>query len=398
MPYYKWRGVNLFGDIKKGRMFAKSSDDLDDTLFNQSIALIASSKVPVSFLLHRISSNDKINFFRQLSVLIDSGVRLPESLRILMDQAGNMKFRQIIFSIESDIQEGNCLGDALQKYPEIFDDLMIKMVCMGQESGKLGSALHMLSDYLEERQSFYKKLKSAALLPLITLAFFSFIAFSIFIFIIPKFEDVFRSMNKELPVLTKYIFKASKFLGSNMFVFALILLILFGLIIRKYFKSDLGKKVAEKLYLNFPFVGKLVCKNFLVYFLNSMSVLLENGVRLVSAMNVTKKSFKTSFLCDQIAFLEKEITDGSSLSESMVDAPGQLFSQDLVAIVRVGEETGRLSLMLKKAADMYQQKLNRSILFFTTIFQPLLMIFLGLLIALLIFAIYIPVFSLSGAV
>ena len=398
MPYYGWHGVNLFGDEKKGKIFARSEKDLDTMLFDQNIALMSCYKAKIWSFGGGISADDKIHFFRQMAILIDAGVRVPQALQIVGGQSDNLLLKQVLFCVESDIQEGLSFSKALEKHNKIFDNLMVKLVQVGQEAGNMSSSLFKLSDYLEKRRIFYKKLRSAATLPLITLAFFGLITMTIFVFIVPRFADVYKSLNKDIPPITKTILNVSKFLRSNIFFVFLAFAFLFILLIRKYIKNDSRKKFFERFFINFPLTGPVIKNNFLVHFLSSTSMLLESGMRLLPAIGISKLSSKNSLLKSQIDILESEVYSGSLLSESMLDYPGKLFTQDLIAMIKVGEETGQLGLMLKKAADIYQEKVNRSIVFFTTIFQPLLMIILGLLITLLIFAIYVPVLSLSSVV
>jgi len=394
MPYYSWSGVNIFGDVKKGKVFARSDEDLDKMLFARNIALIKHKNLKIPRFWGKIASDDKIHFFRQLGVLLNSGVRLPDALMILCDQAKHVRLKELIFNIELDILQGLSLSEVLAKYPDIFDDLMAQIVKVGQESGGLGASLVQLSDYLEEKQVFYKKIKSASMLPAITLGFFLFITFVIFAFVVPKFAEVFASIGKELPALTRYILGVSNFLRSSMFIVLLLSAILFLLLLRKYTKFPALKKVSDKMGLA---IG-VYRETFLVNFLRSISMMLKGGVRLVPAIHIASSSIKNDTIKLCVEKLEYDVYAGSSLSQSMIDYGGKLFPQDLVAIVKVGEETGKLGVMLDKAADMYRQKISRSILFFTTIFQPLLMIMLGLLITLLIFAIYIPIFGLASIV
>lgn len=232
------------------------------------------------------------------------------------------------------------------------------------------------------------------MLPAITLGFFLLITFVIFAFVVPKFADVFASIGKELPPLTQYVLGVSNFLRSNMFIVLLLSGILFLLLLRKYTKVLAIKKVFDNVGVNIS----VYRETFLVNFLRSISMMLKGGVRLVPALHIASSSIKNSNIKLCVEKLEHDVYAGSSLSQSMIDYGGKLFPQDLIAIVKVGEETGKLGVMLDKAADMYHQKISRSILFFTTIFQPLLMIMLGLLITLLIFAIYIPIFGLASAV
>jgi len=398
MPYFNWKGVNILGDFKKGKLFARSEKELDSLLFERNLALIScyENKLLISFA--RVSLDDKILFFRQLSVLLDSGVRLAKALKVLAEQISNIKLKKIIFDIETDIQEGFSFSMAMEKHPDIFDELMIRMSQVGQESGNLSKSLTQLCDYLDTTNSFYKKLKSVSVLPLITLVFFIFITLLIFLFVIPKFGDVFKSMNKELPPVTKFILKVSNFLHGNLFVVSTIFILLSLLFLIRYFKKRKFSNIFDRMYIGIPLIGRLAKNSFLVYFLQSVSILLEGGVRLVPAICVVKSSVKTDLFKNSLITLEEKISAGSSLSQAMEECSQDLFPSGLTAMVMVGQESGRLWYTLKKAAEMYQDRVNKSILFFTTAFQPILMIVLGLLITFLIFAIYIPVFSLADVV
>jgi len=396
MPYFKWQGVNLFGDFKHGKEFARSQGDLDRSLFDRNISMLSCAPARVWSFFPLISLSEKINFLRQLSILLDAGVRLHDALKILCDQVKNIKLKKIIFQLEVDVQEGVSLANSIEKYPKIFDELIIKMIQVGQESGNLSYALGQLCDYLETTQQFRKKLKSAAILPLVTLGFFIVIAAAIFWFIVPKFVEMFKSFKQELPPLTKAVLKISTVFRSNLIILILFLFLLVFLILRRYFKCYRGKMVAHKICLSIPWFGDLIIDSSLVYFLQSVVLLIESGMRLLPALELSKKSIKNIPIKEHIEILEREVEAGSSLSQAMIDFSVNYFSQDLIAIVKVGEETGRLNVMLKKAAKIYQDKVDRSIIFFTTIFQPLLMIIVGLLITLLIFAIYVPIFNLSN--
>ena len=169
-------------------------------------------------------------------------------------------------------------------------------------------------------------------------------------------------------------------------------------LVKKYVKIEAYKRISQKLCINAPLFGQLYRQSFLVNFLRSISMLLRGGIRLVPAIEISKTSIKNDLIRYRVSKISEDVYAGSTLSQSMTDYGGNIFPQDLVAIVKVGEETACLDTMLDKAADMYQDKVNSSIMFFTTIFQPLLMIVLGLLITLLIFAIYVPIFSLSSVV
>ncbi len=398
MAYFKWHGVDLTGTTREGKAFARSQQDLDTLLFKQEIALIGCEPVRPHLFTPAINFDEKIHFFRQLAALLDAGVMLPDALEILCDLMTNIRLQEVVYDMSADIQGGVSLSDALVKHPEVFDSLMVRMVRVGQETGRLGAALDHLSTYLEVMNGFRKRLKSAAMLPMITFGFFALITTVIFVVIVPRFSDIFKSMNKELPAVTKFVVAISNMLRSGWVVLVLVLIVLAVFGIRQYTKSAHGKMIADRYMLHVPWFGQLTKNSSLTYFLHSVSMLLNNGVLLVKALQVSGAEIKNGVVHAQAQELEEAVTSGVALSQAMSRIPESLFEQDLVSIARIGEESGNLGEMLRKAAVIYQDKVNRSITFFTTIFQPLLMIILGLMITMLIFAIYLPVFNLANVV
>lgn len=418
MPYYAWQGVNIFGDFKKGKTFARSPEDLDKKIFSINIAIIKYKKLYIQKngifgLYSKISQDEKIEFFKQLAVLTSSGIMLKDALSIICDQTKNISFKQAIFEIESQIEAGSNFNDCLAKRPDIFDEISIQIAKIGQETGSFGPSLEKLSNYLQERNNFYKKIKSALTLPAITFSFFLIIIFGIFKFIVPRFEEIFKSTGKQLPEITKIVFSFSHFLDSTLFLYLIIACIITFFAIKNFRSQKNNSKVFSKnklnktgkikkfydlICVNTPYFGEIYIQTFLVNFLGAISILLKNGVRLVPSIEIAKGSVKNSVINKKIENLELDVYSGSSFSQAMIDYGDKFFPQELIAVVKIGEETATLELMLDRASQMYWQKVSRAFLFFTTIFQPLIMIVLGLLITLLVFAIYLPIFGLASVV
>jgi len=396
MAYFKWRGIDMSGTIQEGKLFARTKKDLDSLLFEREIALLSCTSVRPFLINRSINLDAKVHFFRQLAVLLDAGVMLPEALQILASLITNKRLGGIVCTVVADVQEGVPFSQALERYPNVFDTLTIRMVRVGHEAGRLSYALQQLGDYLETTQTFKKKLKSASTVPLLTFSFFIFVAVAIFLLVIPRFADIFNTMNKDLPRVTQVIIKLSQLLRSSAVIFLLFSVIGLFFALRWYKKTKNGSELFDRFVLKLPWAGDLVKNSSIVYFLQSVAMLLQSGVPLVFAMRVSKSTITNSMLLAQVAILQKEVTAGTALSKVMQQLPNSFFAQDLVSLAKVGEESGQLGPMLKKGAAIYQEKVNRSLSFFSRIFQPLLMIILGLLITLLIFAIYLPVFSLSN--
>jgi len=398
MAYFKWKGVDLHGNECSGKLFATSEKNLCNQLLEREIALITYKPSRQWFSFRPITIDEKINFFRQLAVLLDAGVLLPDALHVLSSLLKNVSLKEIVLSLKKHVLSGESLSKALEQYPGIFGSLMVRMVRVGQESGKLSSALDRLSSYLESTQSFRKKLKSAALIPVVTFGFFLLITSVIFVWIVPRFESLFSSMKKELPFATKTILQTSRFLRSWYLLVFIAGIILLSIFVHWYSKTTKGKNILDKFVLHIPWLGTLSKQKTVVYVLYSLSMLLNSGIRLVQAITISNKSVINSVLQKQLTLLQQEITAGVSLSQAMQKLNNTLFDHDIIAIAHIGQESGQLGNMLEKGAKLYQEKVNKSITFFTTIFQPLLMIILGLMILLLIFAIYLPVFNLAHIV
>jgi len=398
MPYFSWVGVNLKGQCKKGTLFAQSAQELDALLFKQDIALLRSTQRSSRHFTTSVDTAIKIAFFKQVSVLLSAGVLLPQALTIVNAQMNHRYFQEIIHLLARDVHHGLSLSQALEKYPHLFNSLMIQMVYVGQESGSLAASLALLSDYLQVQQEFKQQLRSAALMPLITLCFFVGIALIIFMVVIPRFAALFASVNHELPYLTQLLIAFSGFVAGAGMLYVLIACCALGSGIKWYSRTAQGRRRVDEWYMHIPYVRTIIKNSNVVYFLRSMAMLLEAGLPLVTAVHMSRYALTNKALAHESSYLEQEIEAGSSLSEALALHPRHLFGPEIVAMVHIGQESGNLSGMLVHAATEYHHKVRQSLAKVTTLFQPVLMIVLGLLITILIFAIYLPIFNLAQVV
>jgi type II secretory pathway component PulF len=340
--------------------------------------------------------DDKIQFFKQLADLLNSGVLLPDALLVVASQTQRVQFQTVIDTITQHVHAGNPLSHVLGQYPSIFDPIMVQMVKVGEESSKLGIVLAMLGDYLQMRSDFERGLRSALLVPAITFGFFFCITMLIFVLIVPQFASMFQSANQDIPKITKSMIYMSDFAQSQGMVYLLALLSLGLCIIRRLLKTEKGKRLQDVCIINVPIIGALMSQSSLGYFLHAVSMLLQGGMPLPQAIGVAKATVHNSFLADNITMIEHNIQAGSSLSQAMIHNMAQIFSAQVIAIVRVEEESGRLAPLLGRAASVYQAKVRRSLSLIVTMINPLLMIALGVLITFLIMAVYVPIFNLSN--
>ncbi|MCX5921750.1 MAG: type II secretion system F family protein [Candidatus Dependentiae bacterium] len=396
MPYFTWQGIDIIGQIHKGKLFARSKEELDTLLFKQEIALLSCSPVKQWSLFSRsVKVSLKIQLFKQLSELLSAGVLLPDALLIISSQTEHARFQEVIDSITQKVHEGSSLSQSLSCYPRVFDQVMVQMVHVGEESGRLVAALTMLSDYLQMGHDFRRRLRSAAMVPMFTFSFFCFVALLIIMVIMPRFIGMFQSVKQELPYVTQVMISMSSFLRSRYMMLLVGAGFLVGFVMRLYAQTARGSWQWDRFLLTVPWVGFLIKQSSLAYFLHALAMLLNGGMQLVPALALAQQTISNKVIHYYIGIIEREVEAGSSLSQAMLHDPAQLFGPDSIAIVRVGEESGRLSTLLSRAAVAYQDRVKRSLKIITAMINPLLMIVLGLLITFLIFSVYLPVFHLS---
>lgn len=396
VPYYRWKGVDLSSTIQKGVLFAHSQQHLDELLLKRQMALLACSPVRQWFS-RSIRMSDTVRFFRQLTVLVDAGVLLPDALSIVCNQLDHPQFQEIVHVLSSQVHEGVSLSDACERYPHVFSPIIIQLIRAGEESGELAQALQAITTHLTDTRDFYMRLRAALALPGITLLFFFVIATVIFVVIMPHLSDVFSSMGQQLPPLTKRLLAISNFVRSFYMLVAVLLGAFFIALIWKITRRARMRRIMDRFLLRVPLFGSLLQQRFLGYTMQSLAVLLRGGMPLVQAIDVVHGSLSNQVFRDQLKCIEEDVASGNALSSALLRHPSGVFSQDVIAMVEVGEESGRLSMLLAKVGQSYHDRVAQRLSWLTILLQPAIMIFMGILVGLLIFAVYGPIFTLSGA-
>lgn len=398
MPYYRWRGVDIVGDYKKGKMYARSPERLDAQLLVREIALLNCHPVSWRWRYRPVSHDLKIELFKQLATLIDGGVALPQALLIVAEQLHHPGMQEIIHELADVVDHGNSFSVALHKYAHVFDPITIQLAKAGEESSSLPQAMEQIADRLEMRQEFSRAVRAAVLLPALTLGFFALITLFLFTFVVPQFAELFASMNQELPRSTQVMLAISHFMRSWYALIFAGAVALGGYALYLFGASPRGKEIKDRLIFRVPILGAILRTRFIAYFLASLALLLERGLQLVPALHTVAQSMDNEVLKNYVHAIEREVNNGRSLSMALQDVSPHWFPLELNALVHVGENSGTLELLLKKASIRYRDQVKRQLARISSIIQPLLMIILGLLVLLLIFAIYLPIIHLSHAV
>jgi type IV pilus assembly protein PilC len=341
----------------------------------------------------RVSLGELAIFSRQFATMLDAGVSIIDILSDLSEQTLNKYFKEVLENIKKDIQAGSNFSNAISKYPNIFSPLYVALVKSGEESGNLVGVMSELSSYIEDQIVLLRKLRQALSYPAVILFFFIGVVSFVFLFLIPKFQSIFSSFGAKLPGLTLLIFKISqiflKFLPLFIgFIFLLAIFIYF------YRNTKTGRWQIDLLKLKFPLIGKLMHKIALSRFSRSLSTLISGGVSINSALEIVAGTTGNVIIEDFIKKVRKGVIGGKALNEEMKKY--KIFPPILVRMVRVGEETGRLEDMLNRVSKFFRDEVDATINILTSIIEPVLIIGLGIIVGIVVLAIYLPIFKLAG--
>lgn len=392
MPYFKWTGVDIVGAKKKGKQAAYSVQDLSEKLLQTGVALLSSSTIQAPSFFWPITSKVKGDLFQHKAKLLQAGLLLPKALAIAAQQSHNPVVYDMLFKVTDDIQHGVSFAKALEQHHKLCDQTAIVMLTAGYESGNVISAMENVALYFYKQHAFNKNLRSVLAMPFLTLLFFLGISFFIFVFIIPRFADMFSSLQQELPALTRYMIQISDFVRSFSMVYVLVFLGIF-LCAGRYYIKNTGKQWWDRVVYKTPFIGDIMWQYHMSQALQALSLLINSGVTLVAALKVVSSSVEHCLVKNQLLVLLNDVTAGQLLSNAM--ALSSIFLPEVIALIHIGEETGSLGQSLQGASLVYSDKLEESLRRFIFFLQPAVIILLGFLVTTLIFAVYLPIMQLS---
>ncbi len=396
MPVFVWNGKNRFGDVVKGKRLARSEQELSMALEREQISSLSISREKVqikipSFQSKKVSLKDLSLYSRQLSVLIDAELPLIQSLNILSEQSKNKYFKQVIQEIREDVEAGSSLNQAKRKFPKVFDNLYCNLVASGEQSGSLDVMLKRLAEYLEKIVKLRAQVKQAMVYPVSVMSFSVIIVVFMLWKVVPVFANIFLELGADLPGLTAVIMVFSEFIQKNIvFLFLGILALVF--LIKYLRQTTPGKKVFDKILLNLPLFGGLLLKVGLSRITRTLSTLIAGGVPMLECLKITSSTSGNVILEDQVIQAKTLVAEGSSLTDAFKGVGKFPFM--FVQLMGVGEATGTLDEMLAKLADFYDDEVEASVATMLSVLEPMLLVFVGGMVGLIVIAMYLPIFAL----
>jgi len=411
MPTYTFIAKNTDGGQVKGVRSAASRQEVIARLRSERLTVTGlweetagsranarparRSELIERFLYGKIRQRDLVVFARQFSAMLKAGISLTDSIHTIAHGVTNKRLRDILMNVRSDVQKGRTLTEALRRYDNVFDHLFISMVHAGEQSGGLAQNVARLSQYLEKKENFRRKLKSATAYPKFVLGFFVVLTSGIFLFLIPKFKEIFEDFGAKLPAMTQLFMDISSFLRGN------ILVILAGIIgavtaLLVFKRTPGGTLLFDRLVLKIPFFGKLLLQAAVARMAMTLSTLLKNGIPLTDALRIATNTVGNSILEAGLKETRTNVMKGAGLAESLARTPE--LPRLLPRMVRVGEESGTLSDMLEDVANYYDQEVDAGLSRITAVIEPILICGMGVVVLITVIAIYLPIFSMSSKI
>jgi type IV pilus assembly protein PilC len=343
------------------------------------------------FIFHRVKTRHIMTFTRQLATLIDAGLPIIRSLMILQEQVESVIFREKINVIAKDIEGGSSLSEAMARHPKIFDNLYVNMVRAGEIGGVLEAVLNKIAEFLEKRAALISKVKSAMMYPVVVGGLAILIVGFILWKIVPKFVDIFSQMGAELPWLTRQLVAASEIVLHETWKIVLAAVLIY-FIFSKINGTREGKYVFDRIQLKMPVLGLLLRKVAIVRFSGTLATLIQSGVPILQALDIVRDTSGNEVVSRAMDKVYNSVKDGESIHEPLRDCG--VFPPLVVHMVAVGEETGAIDAMLNKVAEAYERDVNDTVNALTSILEPILIVFLGIIVGTIVIALYLPLFDL----
>ncbi len=401
MPIYTWKGINAYGEKRKGEIEAPDQVAALAHTKRLRIKEVVIKEKPkdllenVSFFKPRVKGKDIVIFTRQLSTMINSGLPLVQSLDVLGKQQENMTFKRVILDIKKDVETGTTFADSMRKHPKVFDNLFSNMIEAGETGGILDTILGRLAVFMEKSMALKKRIKGAMTYPAICLGISALILIVILVFVIPVFEEMFTSFGSALPLPTQIVVSASNSFKSNfIWIFLGCFLLFFSL--KKIYNSEKGRKKIDIILLKTPVVGLLIRKVAVSKFTRTLSTMLQSGVPILDALQVVARTAGNKVIEAAVFRVADNIAEGRPIAEPLEESG--VFPNMVVQMINVGESVGALDTMLAKIADFYDGEVDQAVENLTAMIEPFMMVFLGVIIGGLVIAMYLPIFSMAGAV
>jgi type IV pilus assembly protein PilC len=404
MSTFAYVGRTRQGAVKKGELTAKTRDEAVDQLRKQNVVVTSleeksgkGGKLKFS-LGSGLTDKDLVVFTRQFGTMINAGLPLIQCLDILATQSENKVLRETVGDVKASVEGGSTFSDALRKHPKVFDDLYVNMIHAGEVGGLLDTILTRLAKHIEKAMKLKGQIKSAMVYPIAIMGVAVIVIGVLMVWVIPIFAKMFAEMSGGkvgLPGPTQIVIDVSNFFQSYVIhIVVAITAAIYG--IKRYYKTTKGRIVIDRFLLKVPVLGDIIRKAAVAKFTRTLGTLITSGVPLLEGLGICARTSGNKVIEEALLGARISISSGKTISEPL--AKSQVFPKMVTHMIAVGESTGALDAMLGKIADFYEDEVDQAVAAMTSLLEPMMMVFLGTVIGFIVIAMYLPIFSMAGAI
>ncbi len=397
---FKYKARNKTGEMQVGYVEAPSKERAIAILQRHELFVLSIEEPKdmgvierLSRFFNRIKSKDLMIFTRQLATLIESELPLSNALRSLYKQTKNEQLQTVVYQVAQDVESGLALSQALERQKPVFSDFFVSMIRSAEVTGRLEEALTFLAGYLEKEAQWKSRIMSSMIYPLILVGLFIIVGGIMVVVVFPKIEAVFVESQAELPLISEIIFSTGGFIAQWWWVVIAVIGVV-AFVITDYFKSSEGKAVWGQIVLQLPVFGNLFQKLYITRFAQSFSVLIKGGIPLTQAIEVAGNTINNAVYLELFQNIAQGVREGGLFSDLLLRQE-KYFPAMVGQMTAVGETTGRVDDMMLRIADFYEREVNDMMNNLSELLQPILIIGMGILVALLFAAILSPIYNLA---
>jgi type IV pilus assembly protein PilC len=394
MPAFTYTARDQKGELKSATLEAANREDAIGQLKKQRLNVVKIDEQTKKKKPGKVGMRDIVIFTRMFSTMINSGLPLVQAMGILADQSENPNLRDVTKQVVFDVESGNTVADALRKHPNAFNDLYVNMVAAGEAGGILDTILMRLAVFMEKNDQLVRKVKGAMIYPGVIMTVAGGAIVVLLIFVIPTFQKMFAEAGIPLPLPTRIVIQLSKLLQAYWWAVGIGVFLAFTSL-KKYYATQGGKLVIDRMMLKMPVLGDVLRKSAVSRFTRTLGTLIGSGVSILDGLEITAKTSGNRVIQDAIMESRASIAGGETISAPLKKSG--VFPPMVVSMINVGEQTGGLDEMLGKIADFYDEEVDAAVSGLLALMEPVMIVFLGVVVGGMVIAMYLPIFDMVNA-
>lgn len=398
MATFKYITKDINARTIEGKISAENQTSVLEELRKRKLTVISISPIKesslskISFQSKKVKPDDLVIFSRQLATMVDAGIPILQGLDALQEQMAQPYFQSVIVAIRDDIQLGSSLSAAFSKHPKVFDSLFVNMIKVGETGGILSAVLDRVSSYMEKTVKLKRKVKSAMIYPAVVVCMAVIITIILLVKVVPTFASIYGSFNQELPAMTKILINLSNIVKTQL-IWYIGGIFVIGFILNRWNRTEKGALAIDRAKLRMPIFGELIRKVAISRFSRTLSTLLQSGVPILESLDIVGKTSGNKVLEIVVENVKNTVREGESIAVPLVKSG--VFPSMVTRMIAIGEKSGQMEKMLNKIAEFYDEQVDAAVAGLTSIIEPLIIGFLGIVVGFIVVALFLPIMSIT---